>query len=131
MEFVHTPSLVLAAPNGTSNPVTASDADLDHLFGRQPKHRPEDHLPEDISPGFRNPDNPWSQVASHLIWLGARQIKHFTAKEGVDPNAVLAKISKFCHSPSLDYGRREAAAAQVLYDNFHEIVLVEGTRAAG
>ena len=77
---------------------------------------------------FYQTDNPWNNMAGHLIWLGAGEIASYRMRPGFDPNQVLASISGMRDGEGF-YEDREAAIAQQLERAFAWIQLKDGTRA--
>lgn len=77
---------------------------------------------------FYRTDNPWNNMAGHLIWLGAGEIVSYRMRPNFDPNQVLANLSAMRDGKG-SYEDREAAIAQELERAFAWIQLKDGTRA--
>lgn len=73
-------------------------------------------------------NNPWNNIAGHLIWLGAGEIASCQVRSGLDPNLALARAAAIIKGPG-SYEDREAAVAHELERAFIHIALKDGTRA--
>lgn len=71
----------------------------------------------------------WSNVASHLMWMGSSSIVSAIPRPGINRDQALLHVGAVLHAVDMSVEHREAAAAYLLANWFDAITLSGGVSA--